>query len=364
MAIEMLGLSSYAEDKFCSEIDPSARAVLEHNFTSKMFYDDMTTRDHKKLPKVTLYGAGFPCTSYSAEGAGAGLGCDSGAVGLHCVMTVAESRPKSFIFENTKHLASSNHKADFIFIMDALASIVDKTTSTPEYFLTYQVLNTKDVGGLPQNRERIYIVGIKKSAMRRKLKWPSGCPAMPLSGILEGKVVDPPQLPTTTTEQRNYLSCVEEMLKKKMNLTDNVVCDIGGGFFNRRGVSHHMTIGHSPCLTRARCSTGGYYVFAKQRKMLTVEMTRLQGIPDGRLRIPSGVTETKFRGMVGNSFTVTVVARIVDRILRTMNITHRLIGDDDGVEATPWQDLKLEMQGEMPTSCASSVKRKRVALCK
>ena len=88
-------------------------------------------------------------------------------------------------------------------------------------------------------------------------------------------------------------------------------------------------------------------------------MRRLQGIPDGRLRLPSGVAERKLRCMVGNSFTVTVVAKIVDRMLWTMNITKKLTKggvDDDGVEATPWQDLKLEMQ----PSCAR-VKWKRVA---
>jgi site-specific DNA-cytosine methylase len=87
--------------------------------------------------------------------------------------------------------------------VDALASIIDEKTSEPAYFLTYRVLNTKGVGGLPQHREHTYIVGILKSAMRRQLKWPSGYPAMPLSSILAGKVVDPPEIPTLMTEQRN-----------------------------------------------------------------------------------------------------------------------------------------------------------------
>ena len=52
--------------------------------------------------------------------------------------------------------------------------------------------------------------------MRRALKWPSGCPPMPLSSILVGKVVDPPEIPTLMTEQRNYLSCIEELFKKKI----------------------------------------------------------------------------------------------------------------------------------------------------
>jgi hypothetical protein len=137
-----------------------------------------------------------------------------------------------------------------------------------------------------------------------------------------------------------------------------MLCDIGGGFLNNRGVHHHMTIGYSPCLTRARCSTGSYYIFAEQRNMLTFRMTRLQGITDGRLRLPSGVAERKLRCMVGNSFTVTVVVKIVDRMLWAMKITKKLEEgvDDDGVEATPWQYLKLEMQ----PSCAR-VKWKRVA---
>lgn len=92
-------------------------------------------------------------------------------------------------------------------------------------------------------------------------------------------------------------------------------------------------------------------------------MTRLYGIPDGRLRLPSSeVAYTQFRGMVGNNFKVTVVAKIVDRMLWTMNVTIKLMEgvEDCGAEAMPWQDLKLDMQRGMP-SCTSSVKRKRRA---
>ena len=111
---------------------------------------------------MTLYGAGFPCTSYSTEGKGAGLRCAVGAVGLHCILTIQASKPKSFFLENTKNLTSSSRHDDFTFLISALASIVDKNNK-PLSFITSKVMNTLRVGGLPQNRERVYIVGISLS---------------------------------------------------------------------------------------------------------------------------------------------------------------------------------------------------------
>ena len=341
LAIEHLGLSSYATDEFWSECDPAALAMLDHNFRTRKVYTDLTKRDHTKLPRVTLYAAGFPCTCYSSEGKGEGLMSSAGAVGLHCILTVSASKPKAFLFENTKNLQTKAHRKDFELIMQALSAIVDEH-QRPVYTVYVLVMNSLK-HGIPQNRERTYIVGIANASKRRKFRWPSETPHLPLDCFLVGDVCDPPELPTTATEQRNYLSSVKHMFSKGMTLTADVVADLGGGFTNKHGDSHHIVVGHAPCLTKTRCRSSAYYVFAKQRKMNVVEMQKLQGIPCGRLRRPKSVSEAQFRGMLGNTFTVPVVAKIVDRILFALGVTPELIVKDcSNVDAEAWNCFAAE----------------------
>ena len=342
LAIEKLGLSSCATDEFWSECDPAALAMLDRNFRTRKAYTDLTKRDHTKLPRVTLYSAGFPCTCYSAEGKGEGLMSSAGAVGLHCILTVSATKPKAFLFENTKNLQTKAHRKDFELIMQALSSIMDDH-QRPMYTVYMLVMNTLKHGGIPQNRERTYIVGIANASKRRKFRWPGEVPHLPLECFLEGDVCDPPELPKTATEQKKYLSSVKQMFSMGMPLTADVVADLGGGFTNKNGDSHHIVVGHSPCLTKTRCKSAAYYVFAKQRKMNVNEMQKLQGIPCGRLRRPGSVSESQFRGMLGNTFTIPVVAKIVDRILFALGVTPELIVKDcSNVDAEAWNCFAAE----------------------
>ncbi len=75
-----------------------------------------------------------------------------------------------------------------------------------------------------------------------------------------------------------------------------------------------------PCLTKRRCETGGHWLLNLNRKMTIVEMARLQGIPDGRLKIPGAVAEKRYGGMLGNAFTVSVVGRVALRLLLAIGI--------------------------------------------
>lgn len=65
---------------------------------------------------------------------------------------------------------------------------------------------------------------------------------------------------------------------------------------------------------------GGYWLLSLNRKMSTEEMERLQGIPALRLKIPPTATERRYKGMLGNAFTVSVVGRVALRLLHTVGI--------------------------------------------
>ena len=186
----------------------------------------------------------------------------------------------------------------------------------PYYDLHYKILNSKDYG-TPQNRNRIYIVGLRGS--RHPFLWPETETMPRLSLMLDGDPpANPPQLPTTLTGLRNYLKCAQVLREQGLSLNAEAIGDFGSGFSGPGNVA----IGYSPCLTKSRSEQNGYYCFSKRRFLTLSEYFRLQGIPPGRLSLPVGVTEAAARSMVGNSFTVSVVAKLIDRMLYSISLTH------------------------------------------
>ena len=122
------------------------------------------------------------------------------------------------------------------------------------------------------------------------------------------------EYPTSQTELRNLLQCAERLRLWGLDLWSSAVGDLGIGWSRTREQAA-VTLGHAPCLTRSRCAGNGYWIFSRQRRPTLAEYFRWQGIPPHRLIIPDTVSENQVRGMIGNSFTVSVVAAILDRML-------------------------------------------------
>lgn len=154
---------------------------------------------------------------------------------------------------------------------------------------------------------------------RHPFLWPETETMPRLSLMLDGDPpANPPQLPTTLTGLRNYLKCAQVLREQGLSLNAEAIGDFGSGFSGPGNVA----IGYSPCLTKSRSEQNGYYCFSKRRFLTLSEYFRLQGIPPGRLSLPVGVTEAAARSMVGNSFTVSVVAKLIDRMLYSISLTH------------------------------------------
>ena len=79
-----------------------------------------------------------------------------------------------------------------------------------------------------------------------------------------------------------------------------------------------IMVDKSPCLTASSCTCGASWVANLNRHLLIEEMEALDGIPEGRLCWPSGMTRSKYGFMIGNSFTVGVIGRITLRLLKTI----------------------------------------------
>ena len=136
---------------FSCEIDNNCQKTYQANFGETPF-GDIRLLDISKLPKFDLLLAGFPCQPFSIAGHKKGLSDERGNLFFEIVEILKYHQPKVFLLENVKGLTHKNNQETLEIMLDKLENC--------GYQVSYQVLNAKDFG-LPQNRERIYIVGNK-----------------------------------------------------------------------------------------------------------------------------------------------------------------------------------------------------------
>lgn len=154
---------------FACEIDKFAKqSYLELN-DPDTFYEDITTRNHSEVEQLDLYVAGFPCQSFSTAGKRGGFDDVRGTLFFNVAEFIKVNQPKCFILENVRGLLSHDKGRTFQVIIDLLSNgggtingqmSFDSVDDGLGYHIYYKVLNTKDYG-IPQNRERIFIVGFR-----------------------------------------------------------------------------------------------------------------------------------------------------------------------------------------------------------
>ena len=137
-------------EHYFSEIDKHAIANYKYNFPNAKHIGDITTLHGGDFTDIDIITFGSPCVDFSLAGRRAGLKGAKSSLIKYAIGLIAHIRPGIFIWENVKGAFSSNAGADFWAIIQAFANIGG-------YRLEWQLLNTKWV--LPQNRERIYLVG-------------------------------------------------------------------------------------------------------------------------------------------------------------------------------------------------------------
>tara|TARA_R100001163_G_scaffold13569_1_gene12574 strand:+ start:305 stop:1534 length:1230 start_codon:yes stop_codon:yes gene_type:complete len=165
-ALKRLGIAHEVE--FACDIDKYARTSYQALHNPKQMYEDITTRP-MDFPQLDLYVAGFPCQSFSIAGKRMGFECPTNGTLFYTLSEfIRINQPKCFILENVKGLINHDNGRTFQIIKDKLSgnggSVNEQMFLTDidglGYHIHYKVLNTKDFG-IPQNRERIFIVGFK-----------------------------------------------------------------------------------------------------------------------------------------------------------------------------------------------------------
>ena len=184
-ALDRLGIN-YELVNYC-EIDKYASRSYAaiHNVSEDLNLWDVTKVDEKALPKdIDLLTYGFPCQDISLAGKQQGLFNDDGTktrsgLFFDALRIIEATQPKIAIAENVKPLIGESFKEQFKLILDSL--------SDAGYNNYYEVLNAKDFG-VPQNRERVFIVSIRKD-LDDGFSFPNGFPLIKkLKDVLEDSV--------------------------------------------------------------------------------------------------------------------------------------------------------------------------------
>jgi DNA (cytosine-5)-methyltransferase 1 len=191
-ALRYLGLPH--KSIFACEIDKYARASFNEMHHTESMVEDVTTSDWSSYEPLDLYVAGFPCQAFSTAGKRLGFNEARGTLFFNVAEFIKVNQPKAFILENVKGLVNHDAGKTFTTIIDILSNgggtvngqiSIDNIDNGLGYHIYYKVLNTKDYG-IPQNRERIFIVGFKDF---RSFRFPKPIPLdIKLKDIIEDNV--------------------------------------------------------------------------------------------------------------------------------------------------------------------------------
>ena len=202
-----------AEIVYANDIDSNACAIFEKNFGIKPDNRDIREVKSEELPEFDILTGGFPCQSFSIVAQNPkrlGVKDDRGKLFFEMCRFLREKQPKCFIAENVKGILSANDKSAFPLII--------KEFEESGYNVSYKLLNAVDFG-VPQKRERVFIVGIRKDVGKffdfssvRKQDIPT-----PLSAVLEINV-----------DEKYFFSqkAVEGMMKKRSVMNKGRAQDI------------------------------------------------------------------------------------------------------------------------------------------
>lgn len=149
-----------AECVFSNEWDKYAAQTYNKNFGGNINVDDIRTVTTKQLGDHELLVGGFPCQAFSVAGKRAGFYDTRGTLFFEVARILRDKRPRHLVLENVKGLLNHDGGKTFAVILGILADL--------GYRVEWQVLNSKDFG-VPQVRERTYIVGHLRDECRRKI---------------------------------------------------------------------------------------------------------------------------------------------------------------------------------------------------
>ncbi len=299
-----LGFEVKGRDKcvFSSEWDTNSQKTYFANF-NEVPQGDITQIDEQTIPPHNILLAGFPCQAFSVAGYRKGFEDTRGTLFFDIARILDHHRPNSFLLENVKNLARHDKGRTF----SKMQTILEDELG---YCVHYQVLNTMTHGNIPQNRERIFIVGFNRNQIKNATSFQFPKPIKLKTTIRD--LIDTQKKPDKYYYHKTHK--YYPSLKKAMTSWDTV-------YQWRRVYVRENQSNVCPTLT-ANMGTGGHNVPIILddygiRKLTPRECARFQGFPDS-FKFPK-LADSKLYYQIGNSVTVPLIRRIAENMRTIMD---------------------------------------------
>lgn len=303
---------------WANEIDKYCAITFKANHkNTKLVVDDICNVKGSDIPKVDILTGGFPCQPFSVAGYRKGFEDDRGNLFFQIMRLVDEmeknnNKPRIIFLENVKNLKTHDKGNTF--------RIIKETLEKKGYCVEPYVLNTSEYGNLPQNRERIFIIGFLREEDAKRFKCPE---KVPLTNTID-KIVDWNKEVDDKYIYKEDKSCYS-LLKENMKETKTI-------YQFRRVYVRENKNGLCPTLT-ANMGMGGHNVpliltnKKEIRKLLPIETLMLQGFPKDFI-IPKELCDSRVYKQAGNAVSVNVVKRLAENIIKAMEEVDELHADD------------------------------------
>jgi len=285
---------------FANDFEPKCKVTYDLNFKdTKLVVEDITKIAEEDVPDYDFVLGGFPCQAFSIAGYRHGFDDIKGRGNLFfdIARLIKAKQPTGFLLENVKNLKGHDGGKTF--------SIIEQTLNELGYTIKYKVLNSMDYGNVPQNRERVYIVGFKDPKKTEAFEFPEPIKlTKKIKDILEKDV-----------DEKYYYNGKPLYEKLKLDVTEeNEV------YQWRRQYVRKNKKGVCPTLT-ANMGMGGHnvpIVFDGKgiRKLTPRECFRIQGFPDS-YQLPA-IADSALYKQAGNSVSAPVLERIAQQMMKVL----------------------------------------------
>lgn len=294
-----------------SEIDPRAETTyrLINNANDLKNWGDLTKITPKTLPDFDLMIGGFPCQSFSIVGKRQGMQDSRGLIIFSLANILKKKKVKYFLLENVKGLV--NHEKG-----ETIKKIYDLLTSAG-YKVSWAVLKSSDYG-IPQIRERVYFVGIRKDLVGKDFKF--SFPQKEKAGKLEVCLFNNDEefiFNEQSLGWNTFISYLNNKYNKdKFNLgdllkEDNLILDT-------RQSDLRLFKDNCPTLRTGR--HGILYVRnGNLRRLSGKEGLLIQGFKKEQAKRAGSISNNLLLAQVGNAFTVGVINRTTKELLKQVN---------------------------------------------
>ena len=251
--------------EWSNELDRHACATLKANFKHDIIHRDI--RNFHDPKRVDVVMAGFPCQAFSVAGYRNGFKDPRGKIFFETVRIIRKAKPAAIMLENVRNLETHNRGRTLEKILAEIGEAGYKTK--------HKVLNTRDYSELPQNRERLYIVGFRSGKAKDRFEFPPPV----------GKTRNIREVLEKDVDDRFYYDDFPHLATLKREITKEDTC-----YQWRRRYVRENKSGVCPTLT-ANMGAGGHNVplildGGRIRKLTPRECFRFQGFNDKFILLP------------------------------------------------------------------------------